>query len=69
MTKRQSFDFPRVLVEFSKHRARNMTQSNQGDGRKSQIGLASWILGANFEETDSPEASKKGPKIADMSSV
>ena len=58
-----------MLFEFSKHRARNTTQSNQGDGRKSQTALASGISGASFEENGSPEASKDEPEIADTSAV
>ena len=59
----------RVLLEFSKPRARNTRQSNQGDGRKRQTALTSGISGASFEENGSPEASKKGPEIADTSIV
>ena len=57
------------LFEFFAHQARNTTQSNQGDGRKSRAALASGISGASFEENGSPEASKKGPEIADVIAV
>ena len=52
------------LFEVSKHRKRNTSLENQGDGRKSQTALGSGISGANFEDNGSPKASKGGPEIA-----
>ena len=57
------------LFEFPKHRKRNTTLENQGDGRRRQTAVGSGISGADFEEKGSPEASKKGPEIADTSAV
>jgi hypothetical protein len=58
-----------MLLKFSKYRSRKTTQSNQGDRRKSQTASGSRISGASFEEHGSPEASNKGPEIADISAV
>ena len=48
-----------ALFEFSKHRQRKTTQSNQGDGRKSQTALGYSISGARFCRKGLPKGFNK----------